>query len=120
MPSDRRLNITQIKDHPWMKGYTLPSYLQPKVPVNLIDMILVEKIASLGFKVDEIVVSLALNKNTQTTSIYHLLVKRFNLRVEDSKKNVNSQKQSKRVCAEYKKTSTSDTSLLSKKYSATN
>jgi serine/threonine protein kinase len=116
-----RYSLSQIKSHPWLSGYTLPSYLKPRIAVSNIDMILVEKIASLGFNVEDIVVSLALNQNTQMTAIYNILCDRFKIdttkNLVDSPRKISSaRKENKRICNAYKKASSSDTSLMSKKY----
>lgn len=73
----KRSSISDIKQHPWLVNHALQSYLPHRTPIRNIDLILVEKIVSLGFKMDSLLLDLANGCNTQATSMYHLLVEKY-------------------------------------------
>ena len=73
----QRWSIDKIKTDPWIIDHILPSYLPPRNPIRSLDLILVEKIVSLGFDRTETLMALADNKNVQATAIYHNLLERF-------------------------------------------
>jgi serine/threonine protein kinase len=77
VPASERITINGIKNHPWLSGYTIPSYLPVRAAVQEINLILVDKIVSLGFEPNEILLSLYNNSNTQETAIYHLLMEKI-------------------------------------------
>ena len=76
-PAKDRITINELKNHPWLVDYVLPSYLPQREPIKNIDTILVDKIVSLGFKSSDVLCSLYSNINNQETAIYHLLKEKF-------------------------------------------
>lgn len=73
-----RYRIDQMKEHIWLKKYVLDSHLKERNQVRNIDLIIVEKIVSLGFDRSEVLVSLAENTMKQSTAIYYLLMEKYN------------------------------------------
>lgn len=73
VPAENRITINQMKMHPWLVKYTIPSFLRQREPVGEIILLLVDKVISLGFDQNEVLTSLYSNANTQETAIYHLL-----------------------------------------------
>lgn len=77
VPEETRNNISEIKKDAWIAEYIIPSYLPVREPINNINLLYVDKISSLGYKIPDILLSLYENLNTQETAIYHLLDERF-------------------------------------------
>lgn len=78
VPEEKRCNISEIKKDAWIAEYVISSYLPARVPINNINLLFVDKINSLGYKIPDILISLYENLNTQETAIYHLLDERYN------------------------------------------
>ena len=74
VPANERITITQIKTHPWMGKSVLPSYLLPRKTITQIDIIIVEKIISLGFNKSDILSAVFDNKDTIENALYHILL----------------------------------------------
>lgn len=72
----KRLSIAQIKKHPWLREHSLDSYLPKRRAIRHIDLILVEKITSLGFDQCDLLMDLANGVTTQATSMYYLLAEK--------------------------------------------
>jgi len=76
VPAEHRISLKQIKNHPWLSYDVLPSYLPPRAPLKEINLILVDKIVSLGFDKTDVLLALYENHTVQETAIYHLLIER--------------------------------------------
>jgi serine/threonine protein kinase len=72
----KRITLDEVKKSDWIKDKILPSYLKDTVPINDIDLKLVNKIVSLGFDKKEALYSISENIKSQSTAIYHLLLNR--------------------------------------------
>lgn len=87
VPPNERFTLTEIKNHAWMKGSSISSYLPKTKPIKNVDFLLVDQMVALGFKAKDVMLALYENKNTQETAIYHLLYHRF---YPESDKNENN------------------------------
>jgi hypothetical protein len=77
-PVDKRIALQNIKQHPWIKNYVLPSYLEPRIPVNNIDCLIIDKIVSLGFDKTLTLSDIYDNNNTIRNAIYHIILNKYN------------------------------------------
>jgi len=73
-PSKERIKIRQIKEHPWLKNYVLPSYLPLKQAMTQIDCMFIAKLENLGFDPAICFMNVYKGNNTQETAIYYLLL----------------------------------------------
>jgi serine/threonine protein kinase len=74
---EKRYNLQDIENHPWIKGYVLPSYLPEIKQVEHINCKLVEKIISLGYNVGDIYTAIHNNIPGPITTIYHTLESKY-------------------------------------------
>lgn len=82
---EERILLGDIKKHPWLENYILPSYLEIRPNVYDIDCFIVNKIMSLGFVKESVLCSVFDNKNTIENALYHLLRNKYNkIRIDNN------------------------------------
>lgn len=77
VPANRRISISDIKNHIWLKNYVLPSYLELRIQIKAIDCLIIDKIISLGFDKQDTLLSVYENKNTIENAMYHILFNKY-------------------------------------------
>ena len=77
VPEGFRISINEIKNHPWIQPHILPSYLEIRNPIKDIDCLIIDKIVSLGFTKQDVLLSVYENRNTIENAMYHILINKY-------------------------------------------
>lgn len=75
--TDKRINLSEIKNHQWLEGYIIDSKLPYKPPIEFVETHLVDKLTNLDFNKDNVINLLNKGGNSVEVSIYHLLLDKY-------------------------------------------
>ncbi len=70
---ENRINITQLKNHPWLRGMTIKSYLCPMSSLAPMNYSVIEKMVGLGFNYSEVIKSIIHKTKTVELMVYNYL-----------------------------------------------
>ena len=77
VPPDKRINLSEIKNHQWLVGYVIDSNLPNRLPITNIDSFIINKLINLDFNIDTVIKLLNEGGNSIEVSIYHLLLDKY-------------------------------------------
>jgi len=88
----KRINILQLKEHPWLNGYTISSYLPETKHITEINCLIIEIMANLGLQEEKIFIDLYKNNKTMNTYLYHTLLNKYENALKENKEFLKSRK----------------------------